>query len=152
MVVTMDPLSPAARSALMSRIRSTNSRGECALRSLLHRAGFRFRLHRRDLPGTPDIVLPKYSAVVFMHGCFWHQHPGCRSARIPHTNTDFWARKLNANVVRFERQRKALRDAGWRVFVVWECELRQPELVERRLVRQLKSDGKHDTKRSRPSS
>lgn len=134
----------------MSRIRSKDSRGELALRSMLHRAGFRFRLHRRDLPGTPDIVLPKYRAVVFLHGCFWHQHPGCSRASTPSTNVDFWMPKLRANVERFERQRKALRIAGWRVFVVWECQLRDPDKVERRLVRALRSgDGRSGPRRPR---
>lgn len=123
----------------MGRIRSKHSKGERALRSLLHRAGFRFRLHRKDLPGTPDIVLPKYHAVIFMHGCFWHKHPGCDRARTPSTNTDFWVAKLNANVERFERQSKALRAAGWHVFVVWECEMRDLDAVERRIVGELRS-------------
>ncbi len=134
----MDILTPAARSSLMSRIRSKNSRGELLLRSVLHRNGFRFRLHRRDMPGTPDVVLPKYRAVVFLHGCFWHQHPGCRRAYVPTTNTEFWGPKLKANVDRFERQREALTAAGWRVFVVWECQIQAPEEVERWLVEALR--------------
>lgn len=118
-----DKLSRAHRSWNMSRIRGRNTGPEIRLRSLLHRAGFRFRLHVRDLPGRPDIVLPRYRTAIFVHGCFWHRHPGCRNSTMPSTRRDFWKEKFEENVRRDERNRHALEDAGWSVAVVWECEL-----------------------------
>jgi DNA mismatch endonuclease, patch repair protein len=120
-----DTLSRAKRSALMSRVRSRNSAPEMQVRSALHGAGFRFRLHRRDLPGKPDIVLPKYRAVVLVHGCFWHQHRNCKKTTLPKQNASFWAKKLRSNVLRDRRVQRRLRDLGWRVIVVWECEVRR---------------------------
>lgn len=108
----------------MAGIRGRNTGPERLVRSLLHRAGFRFRLHRRDLPGSPDIVLPRHRAVVFVHGCFWHAHPGCPLAKEPTSNAEFWHRKLLANRERDARAVEALLAAGWRVLVVWECGLR----------------------------
>jgi DNA mismatch endonuclease (patch repair protein) len=101
------------------------------VRSFLHRAGFRFRIHCKDLPGTPDIVLPRYRAVVMVHGCFWHRHPGCEFAYAPATNEAFWNRKFRENVERDWRKQQRLRDLGWRVFVVWECETGDPHLLHR---------------------
>jgi len=101
------------------------------VRSQLHRRGFRFRLHSKTLPGTPDIVLPKYRAVVFVHGCFWHRHSGCVHATVPKTRAAFWRRKFAANVVRDARAIRLLRSAGWRVFVVWECEVDTPSTLSR---------------------
>lgn len=123
-----DRLSPQERSRVMSRIRSRDTGPELAVRSFLHRQGFRFRLHRKDLPGKPDIVLPKYRAVIFVHGCFWHQHPGCREGRIPGSRRSYWAPKLRRNVERDREARAALARDGWRVCVVWECEL-EPETL-----------------------
>lgn len=120
----VDSLSVEARSRNMSRIRGAHTRPERVLRSGLHRAGFRFRLHRTDLEGRPDIVLPRYSAVIFVHGCFWHQHPGCRDATRPKTREKFWAEKFAQNHLRDERQKAALLGAGWRVLTVWECALK----------------------------
>jgi DNA mismatch endonuclease, patch repair protein len=108
----------------MSRIRGVNTRPERVLRAGLHRAGLRFRLHRSDLQGRPDIVLPRYCAAVFVHGCFWHQHPGCRDATRPKTREKFWAEKFAQNHLRDERQKAALLAAGWRVLIVWECALK----------------------------
>lgn len=118
-------LSPLARSRIMSRIRSRNTTPELAVRSFLHRKGFRFRVHRRGLPGSPDIVLPKHKAVVFVHGCFWHQHAGCRfkGVRIPSANQTYWKPKLERNVSRDATNQAALNELGWRVRVVWECEI-----------------------------
>lgn len=113
------------RSFNMSRIRSRNTRPELIVRSLVHQLGFRFRLHRRDLPGTPDLVLPAHHKVIFVHGCFWHLHR-CRYGRVvPATNRDFWQQKRQGNVERDRRNRRALRALGWDVLVVWECWTRQ---------------------------
>ncbi len=108
----------------MSRIRGRDTGPELRLRSLLHRAGFRFRLHAKDLPGKPDIVLPKYHTVIFVHGCFWHRHKGCRNATTPSTRAEFWQAKFDGNVDRDNRNRAALETAGWTVMTVWECELK----------------------------
>jgi len=118
-----DTLTPERRSWNMSRIKGRNTGPEMRLRSLLHRAGFRFRLYAKDLPGKPDIVLPKYHVVIFVHGCFWHRHKGCRNATMPSTRAEFWRTKFDSNVNRDERNQAALRAAGWTVYTVWECEL-----------------------------
>ena len=107
----------------MSRIRGTDTRPEVLVRSALHRAGFRFRLYTRCLPGRPDIVLPKYGVVIFVHGCFWHRH-GCALSSEPATRRAFWQAKFDANVARDKRNARALRALGWRVLTVWECALR----------------------------
>ena len=117
------------RSALMSRIRSGNTQPELAVRRLLHALGYRFRLHRRDLPGRPDIVLPRHSLVIFVHGCFWHQHSGCRLASRPKTRQDYWEPKLAGNVRRDRAAADALASLGWRVAVIWECETRKHETL-----------------------
>ena len=106
----------------MRRVRGKNSTPERLVRSALHRAGFRFRLHDKRLPGRPDIVLPSRRAVVFVHGCFWHRHPGCRAASTPKTRTTFWQEKFDRNVQRDRRDQAALEASGWHVHVVWECE------------------------------
>jgi len=118
----VDGITPEKRSWNMSRIRGVDTKPELLVRSLLHRMGYRFRLHRRDLPGRPDIVLPKYRAVVFVHGCFWHRHRGCRYAYVPKSRKDFWKRKFARNVERDREVRHLLRKAGWKILVVWECE------------------------------
>lgn len=119
-----DTLSAEKRSWNMSRIRSRDTKPERVLRSALHHQGLRFRLHRKDLPGTPDIVFPKHRLVVFVHGCFWHQHPGCANATMPTHNRDFWAKKLRGNVERDDRQVRELERVGWQVIITWECEIR----------------------------
>lgn len=119
-----DTISKERRSWNMSRIKGRDTRPELKVRSLLHRAGFRFRLHSKELPGRPDIILPKYQAVIFVHGCFWHRHAGCRNATLPSTRHTFWKEKLEGNVVRDERNQAALEATGWSVFTVWECELK----------------------------
>lgn len=108
----------------MSRIRSSGTKPEIAVRRALHGMGFRFRLHRRDLPGKPDIVLPKYKLAIFVHGCFWHQHPDCKLASWPKTRGEYWGPKLTSNVARDQRNVRALEEMGWRVETVWECETR----------------------------
>jgi DNA mismatch endonuclease (patch repair protein) len=133
----MDRLSTQHRSWNMSRIRGRNTKPEVAVRSLLHRMGFRFRLHARDLPGRPDILLPKYRTALFVHGCFWHRHPGCKFAYKPKSRTAFWTQKFKANVERDRNTRAALRGLDWNVVVVWECELRDMDALAERLESEL---------------
>lgn len=113
----------------MSAIRGKDTKPEVLLRSLLHRDGYRFRLHRRDLPGTPDIVFPSRRKVVELRGCFWHQHPGCKKCTVPQTRQDYWLPKLARNRERDRANEQAMRELGWNVLVVWECEMRHPEQV-----------------------
>ena len=117
-----DTLTPRQRSERMARIRSTDTKPELALRKALHAQGLRYRL-RSKLPGRPDLVFPRYKAVVFVHGCFWHRHAGCKVASTPKTNISFWTEKFERNVSRDQRVVRELESAGWRVFVAWECEL-----------------------------
>lgn len=119
----VDVVDSAIRSRMMSGIRGRNTKPEILIRSLLHRRGFRFRLHVRELPGRPDIVLPRYHAVVFVHGCFWHGHD-CPLFRWPKTRPDFWREKIGRNRVNDTRVREALQASGWRIGIVWECALR----------------------------
>ena len=132
----MDRLTPERRSWLMSRIGSKNTEPEVAFRSLIHRLGYRFRLHRRDLPGTPDLVLPGRRTVVFVHGCFWHGH-ACKREKMPKSRMDYWGPKIEANRQRDRKKARALRALGWRVITVWECELRNPDKLSTRIVRLL---------------
>jgi DNA mismatch endonuclease (patch repair protein) len=113
----------------MSGIRGKNTKPELALRRALHARGFRFRLHSGKVHGRPDLVLPKHRAVVFVHGCFWHRHKGCRYATVPATRPEFWRAKFDANVARDRTVRTTLLDGGWRVATVWECALRKPDQV-----------------------
>ncbi|MAE92655.1 MAG: very short patch repair endonuclease [Pelagibaca sp.] len=113
------------RSAMMSRIGPKDTKPEIMVRKGLHRLGFRYRLHTKDLPGKPDIVLPKYRTVIFVHGCFWHGHEGCHYFRIPKTNTDFWQTKIGRNQERDAVVRQRLAQSGWRILTVWECATRQ---------------------------
>jgi DNA mismatch endonuclease (patch repair protein) len=119
----VDRISAEHRSWNMSRIRGKDTGPEKRLRSLLHRAGFRFRLHDTTLPGKPDIVLPRYRTVIFVHGCYWHRHTGCSKATVPKTRTEFWLKKFSGTVDRDSRKENELRRAGWRVITVWECDL-----------------------------
>lgn len=119
---SMDKLNEKQRSWLMSRVRRTNTRPEIVVRRILHRLGLRFRLHAKKLPGRPDIVLSRWRIVIFVHGCFWHRHNGCSKTTTPSSNKGFWLDKFATNVKRDKRCRRQLRDAGWRVIVVWECE------------------------------
>jgi DNA mismatch endonuclease (patch repair protein) len=132
-----DTLTPAQRSERMARIRSKDTKPELWVRRILHSRGFRFRLHRKDLPGRPDLVLPKYGAVVFVQGCFWHVHH-CQKGRVPGTRGDFWKAKFEGNKKRDARNTRALRAAGWRVFTIWECELAKPATRERALERMIR--------------
>jgi DNA mismatch endonuclease (patch repair protein) len=130
-----DTLTPAERSLRMGRIRGKDTSPELAVRRIVHRLGFRFRLHRKDLPGRPDLVFPRLHSVIFVHGCFWHRHPdpNCRLARLPKSRLDFWEPKLTANQRRDLCNQDALGADGWRVLVVWECELKHKEQLENAL-------------------
>lgn len=123
----------------MSRIRGKDTAPELRVRSLLHRLGFRFRIHRRGLPGKPDIVLPGRRKIVFVHGCFWHRHEQCKRATMPSTRTEFWESKFAANVARDREHVRLLTEAGWDVAVVWECEVRNERELADRLTRFLTS-------------
>ena len=127
----MDTISPSKRSEIMSHIRSQDTKPEIAVRSFLHRHGFRFHLHVKSLPGHPDIVLPKYKTVIEVRGCFWHRHQGCRIATVPASNIDFWQRKFQRNIARDKKNADAIRRLGWKLIVVWECQIRQPHFLER---------------------
>jgi DNA mismatch endonuclease (patch repair protein) len=122
----VDRLTRAKRSWNMSRIRSGNTKPEKVVRSLLYAIGYRYRLHRRDLPGKPDIVLSKCKTAIFVHGCFWHRHQGCKNATMPKTNAEFWKRKLSENVERDRKKQSDLESLGWNVVTIWECETEAP--------------------------
>lgn len=133
-----DHLNKERRSWNMSRIRSKNTKPEMLLRSSLHRMGYRFRVCVKDLPGKPDIVLPKYKTVIFVHGCFWHRHKGCKKCTMPSTNSQFWNNKFSLNVKRDKRIMIGLKALGWRVIVIWECEVKRDlqsvaESIKRRI-------------------
>ncbi|AVM44012.1 very short patch repair endonuclease [Victivallales bacterium CCUG 44730] len=126
----MDSLTKEKRSWNMSRIRSNDTTPELAVRSFLFRHGFRFRLHVKTLPGHPDIVLPKHKTVIEVRGCFWHRHPGCRQATTPSTNVEFWLEKFKRNVERDRNTEKQLKELGWHLIVIWECELKKDGFLE----------------------
>lgn len=123
----MDIVSREVRSRMMAGIRSSDTLPEMKVRKLLHRQGFRYRLHQRNLPGKPDVVLPRHRVCIFVHGCFWHRHPGCRFATIPKTREVFWQTKFDQNVKRDIKNREELLRSGWRVIELWECGIRGPE-------------------------
>lgn len=130
-----DHLTPQERSRNMSRVKGRDTKPEMLVRSIVHRLGYRFRLHGKKLPGRPDVVLPRHRKVIFVHGCFWHGHPGCRRAARPSTNRFFWDKKIDSNIERDAKNLSSLREEGWDVLVVWECETR--DLVA---LRELLSD------------
>ena len=139
----MDRVTPERRSANMRAIKGKGMKPEMAVRRLAHRLGFRFRLHRADLPGKPDLVFPSRRKVIFVHGCFWHQHPeaGCRAAHTPRSNTDYWGPKLARNVARDDAAQKALRAAGWDVLTLWECGLRDEAALAQQITDFLNAGG-----------
>lgn len=130
----MDKLSPARRSHNMSRIRSKNTVPELVVRRTAHALGYRFRLHRKDLPGKPDLVFPRLRAVIFVQGCFWHLHEGCREGRIPGSRREYWEPKLTRNVDRDRAAQGRLTALGWSVLTVWECEVKDAEALRGRLA------------------
>lgn len=136
----VDIVDSATRSRMMSRIRSKNTKPEILVRSYLHRSGLRFRVHIKDLPGKPDVVLPKYKTTIFVHGCFWHSHPQCKFAVRPTSNVEFWKQKLDATRKRDQRNKRSLKTLGWRVLTVWECQLDERHLSG--LLRKIKTKGK----------
>jgi len=125
----MDSISREHRSWNMSRIKNRDTKPELIVRSLLHRAGYRFRLHGKNLPGKPDIILPRYKKIIFVHGCYWHRHKGCRYAYNPKTRADFWQDKFSHNVKRDEKVQAELVQLGWEVYVIWECETKKIEIL-----------------------
>lgn len=134
MKLGMDILAPEQRSRLMSRIRGKDTRPELRVRQVTYALGFRFRLHRRDLPGSPDLVFASRRKAIFVHGCYWHRHAGCRYAYSPKSNAEFWQAKFAANVARDQIATNALRELGWQVLVIWECETRNAEALQSRLA------------------
>ena len=132
-----DTVSKEQRSRIMSRIPQRDTKPEWTTRRLLHRMGYRYRLHCRDLPGKPDIVFKRKRKVIFVHGCFWHRHDSekCRSSGAPKSNTEYWATKFRRNVARDQLNRRSLEEQGWEVLVVWECETKELELLPDRMMR-----------------
>lgn len=130
----VDRLTPERRSWLMSRVRGKHTKPEMIVRRAAHALGLRFRLHRKDLPGRPDLVFPRHKVALFVHGCFWHRHPGCRLASTPKTRTEFWQSKFDANVARDIRVAEQLRAACWRVVTIWECETRKEDILSEGLA------------------
>ncbi|WP_353231139.1 very short patch repair endonuclease [Pseudomonas helleri] len=127
-----------SRSDIMRAVKRANTAPEIIVRQVLHALGIRFRLHRRDLPGSPDVVLPRFRTVIFVHGCFWHRHPDCRYTTTPKTRQEYWLPKFAANIERDLRKEAQLQALGWRVLLVWECETKQREELTLRLRRELK--------------
>ena len=125
----------------MSRVRATGTRPEMAVRRLVHGLGYRYRLHGKQLPGRPDLVFARRRKVIFVHGCFWHRHPGCRLARTPKSRVDFWRAKLDGNRERDLLTQRQLRELGWRSLIVWECQLNDLDSVARRVTRFLEDGG-----------
>ena len=127
--VDIDP----QRSAIMRAVPRSNSNPEIAVRKVLHRLGLRFRLHRKDLPGTPDIVLRRYKSVIFVHGCFWHRHIGCAKATTPKTHIQFWNDKFKKNTKRDAKNEETLRNMGWNILTIWECQVKDTDTLEKLL-------------------
>lgn len=135
-----DPNIDPIRSRIMQAVGQKHTKPEMTVRRALHALGYRFRVHRRDLPGSPDIVLPKYKTAIFVHGCFWHRHPGCKKATTPKTRVPFWTEKFECNVLRDRRKEAALREMGWQVIVVWECEAKDATALATTLSSALRYD------------
>jgi len=135
----MDNLSATQRSYCMSQIRSINTSPEILVRCLIHKMGYRFRLHRKELPGKPDIVLSKHKKIIFVHGCFWHKHKCKYGKVIPKTNAKYWQKKIQGNVQKDRNNICALKKLGWDVLVVWECQLKKPEMILNKITTFLKN-------------
>ena len=138
----MDDLTPEQRRYTMSRVRAKDTGPEMKVRRLTHRLGFRFRLHRRDLPGAPDLVFPARRKVIFVHGCFWHGHECPAGANRPASNRTYWTAKLQKNITRDKANLKKLSELGWETLILWECEIRDEEALGRRIARFLSGSGK----------
>jgi DNA mismatch endonuclease (patch repair protein) len=145
----MDRITKEHRSWNMSRIKGRNTSAELAVRSILHRKGYRFRLNRRYLPGKPDIVLPRFKTVIFVHGCFWHRHMDCKFSYTPKSRKEFWESKFNDTLRRDYQAKLQLENKGWNVIIVWECELQNPEQLASRLNDSLQSIIKHDVNQAK---
>lgn len=135
----MDKVSKEVRSKNMAAIKGKDTKPEIAVRKLLHSLGYRYRLHRKDLPGKPDIVLPKYKTVIFVHGCFWHQHNGCKYNTKPKSNKQFWLSKLRKNVERDKKQYTALKKLGYKVLTIWECDVKKTAKNDSALYRRIRN-------------
>jgi len=133
----MDNLTPKQRANVMAAVRGKDTAPELKVRKALYNLGYRYRLHRKDLPGKPDIVLPKFRTCIFVHGCFWHQHPDCKKATIPKTNRKFWRKKLLKNRERDKRAQEKLKGLGWRVEVVWECDTKSEKMLKNAIKQSL---------------
>lgn len=131
----MDIISKEKRSHIMSLIKSKNTKPELIVRSFLHHQGLRFRLHKKDLPGQPDLVFKKFNTVIFVHGCFWHGHddPNCKSSHIPKSNSQFWSNKIEKNQNRDKSNMEKLKTLGWRIITIWECEIKKPQILDKLL-------------------
>ncbi len=132
-----DHLSREKRSWNMSQIKAENTKPELTFRSLLHKQGYRYSLFRKDLPGKPDLTMKKYKSVIFIHGCFWHRHKNCKRATTPKSNTTYWNAKFKRNVDRDKENIIKLKRMGWRVFVIWECELKNPKETLNKIIKQI---------------
>lgn len=129
-----DTISREQRSKVMALVRSKDTKPEMAVRKLVHRLGFRYRLHGQKLPGRPDLVFKKRKKVIFVHGCFWHRHENCKHARLPKSNTEFWIEKLNQNKLRDDKNLGTLTQLGWKSLIIWECETRDIVELEKRII------------------
>ncbi len=136
----MDTFSKPDRSNIMRLVHSKDTTPEIKVRSLLHRIGYRFRLYRSDFPGKPDIVLPKYKTVIFVHGCFWHRHKDCKRATTPATRQEYWLPKFSRTVIRDKKYRRQLIEMGWKVIVIWECQTKDIGKLAKDLIKQIKRD------------
>lgn len=136
----MDVFSKEKRSRVMSRISGKDTKPELQVRSLLHGMGYRFRLWRKDLPGNPDIILPRHKKLIFVHGCFWHGHEGCPRSKRPNTNVEFWNKKIDGNMKRDKHNIRKLEDSGWMTLTLWTCEIKNQQVLENRLTAFLGTD------------
>lgn len=132
-----DHLTPEKRSWNMSRIRAVDTKPELKVRSLVHRLGYRFRLHATKLPGKPDLVLARHKTVIFVHGCFWHRHKGCKRCTTPSSNKDYWKKKFKRNINKDKENKHSLHKNGWKVIIIWECETADEERLKRILCKKL---------------
>ena len=143
--MSADVVTPEQRSRNMSKIKGKNTKPEMIVRSACHELGLRYRLHRKDLPGTPDLVFPKYRLCLFVHGCFWHRHPGCKYAYTPKSRLDFWLPKLAKNVERDINAQRALEVSGWRVSIIWECQTKNTDTLRTEIQKMINPEvgGQH---------